>query len=247
MENQTEPTQKPSVISSASVTGRDHLALYKNNQDSTAFWLSDDAGFGVACDGCGSGKHSEVGAALSASILSGWSRVMVMDYPDSSDCSYQAVGVYSFIHQLVNILVDSLRSIRNELPPHVRGRSQFTSEFLLATVVGFVWKGNKGAVFQCGDGIYLLGDEVTETDQNNTPRYPAYVMDRQSRREPEDIQIKEFDRTKINRVSVATDGFNPQTILAASELGGNGLQRWMNVSRNNGHFRDDSSIVTARW
>src|SRR4051794_26892607 len=61
-------------VAAGSVPGRDHLGrgnllAGRNNQDAYA-WSCSEAGLvAVVCDGCGGGRHSEVGAQLGARLL----------------------------------------------------------------------------------------------------------------------------------------------------------------------------------
>ena len=56
-------------VAGGSVTGRAHAVLGRGNQDAFA-WVDDDGVLvAVVCDGCSSGRHSEVGAHLGARLV----------------------------------------------------------------------------------------------------------------------------------------------------------------------------------
>ena len=53
-----------------SIIGRNHVLAGKNNQDAYRIVANEKFIIAVMCDGCGSGKHSEVGAKLGARVVS---------------------------------------------------------------------------------------------------------------------------------------------------------------------------------
>jgi serine/threonine protein phosphatase PrpC len=54
---------------SGSIIGRNHVFAGKNNQDAYRIVANEKFIIAVVCDGCGSGKHSEVGAKLGARLV----------------------------------------------------------------------------------------------------------------------------------------------------------------------------------
>jgi serine/threonine protein phosphatase PrpC len=52
-----------------SIIGRNHVLAGKNNQDAYRIVSNEKFIIAVVCDGCGSGKHSEVGAKLGARLV----------------------------------------------------------------------------------------------------------------------------------------------------------------------------------
>src|SRR5687767_12676541 len=56
-------------LTTASVLGREHARLFRNNQDGVAARVEDGIAVAVVTDGCGSGTSSEVGARLGARFL----------------------------------------------------------------------------------------------------------------------------------------------------------------------------------
>lgn len=234
------PEQRVVTLASGSVMGRDHIAFSKNNQDSHTFWVSPDypAGFGIVSDGCGSGKKSEVGSSLTASFLR-------RRFQEAFHFSRDSVA----LDYILRICLDGLKwTFKTMLDECLHSEpfadpGEFVSTHLLATIVGFCYYKDEGLVFQYGDGIFAIGDEVIETDQNNTPNYFAYELRGATRA----VTLRKFNLNEVNRVAVATDGFKPSLFPEVFEHKGNGLQRWMNIRRNSGDFRDDSTIVTAKW
>lgn len=56
-------------VAAGSVTGRDHVLAGKNNQDAWAYRHCDESLVAVVCDGCGSGKYTEIGARVMANAV----------------------------------------------------------------------------------------------------------------------------------------------------------------------------------
>src|SRR4051812_18994859 len=62
----------PFAVSVASLIGREHVRLHRNNQDAAAVRIRGDVTVAVVADGCGEGAKSEVGATLAAEFLTNW-------------------------------------------------------------------------------------------------------------------------------------------------------------------------------
>src|SRR4051794_25176148 len=56
-------------LASAAIVGRTHFALRQNRQDALACSAREGWAFGVVSDGCGSGRASELGALVTASVM----------------------------------------------------------------------------------------------------------------------------------------------------------------------------------
>ncbi|MEM9539522.1 MAG: protein phosphatase 2C domain-containing protein, partial [Cyanobacteria bacterium P01_E01_bin.42] len=56
-------------LAMGSVIGRRHIRLGVNNQDALSVLSRDRFTVAVVCDGCGSGRHSEVGAKIGAKLV----------------------------------------------------------------------------------------------------------------------------------------------------------------------------------
>ena len=141
--------------------------------------------------------------------------------------------------------------------------------YWLATIVGFILTDNQNLVFWCGDGIYVIDDELTSIDQNNRPTYIAY----NSLHVPDEVGVTleyiphNFEYKLLsspNKIMIASDGFEnhntdkictfqEQEPEASLDLNGQqwnkkgqfGLKKWMNSRSDRGFFEDDCFIITA--
>jgi hypothetical protein len=153
-------------VAAGSVIGRDHAAAGRNNQDAFC-WLSTAAAtLAVVCDGCGSGRYSEVGARLGARL------------------SVEALRrhVPRLGHQSPGVVLEAVRlELLAELGQLAKGMggglSQAVADYLLFTIVGAVVTESAAVVFSLGDGVAVVNGvpEVLESPDNEPP-YLAYAL-----------------------------------------------------------------------
>ncbi len=183
-------------VAGGSVCGRDHIRAGRGSQD--AMWWGRGAGVLVAvvCDGCGSGRHSEVGARLGARLV-----------------------VRSLLERLTrgDALADPAlwRRVRDRLLRQLGllagamggDRDQLVADHFLFTVVGAALTPTETALFAVGDGLYAVNGEVALLGPfpDNQPPYLGYgLLDRSA---PVDFQLHELRPTaEVNSLLVATDG-----------------------------------------
>jgi hypothetical protein len=149
-EGQGEGAVEPRICL-ATVRGREHARLGKNNQDAGAGCRENGATAIVVADGCGEGAFSEVGARLIARFVS------------QKACSATP-------EETVDALVAWLRGL--SLGP------QFVQEQLLSTFLCAVARPGDLTVFGIGDGlVYVDGAlRLLEAGPDNAPPYVAYRL-----------------------------------------------------------------------
>lgn len=154
-------------IAGASVQGRNHRETNRNNQDSF-YYLNENELVGIVCDGCGSGKHSEVGAKIGASIVANEiKRVMgKADKGAKPEILLKQVrdNVSALLLILINSIGDKLRRVIND--------------YFLFTIVGFFGLGDEIVFFILGDGVIIVNGEIMKIGpfENNEPPYLAYSL-----------------------------------------------------------------------
>src|SRR5437773_2755457 len=108
-------------VAAGSVTGRDHVLAGRNNQDAYHWACLPHTVMAVVCDGCGSGKHSEVGAQIGARLIV---EAMTRALPGPS---------HTFWHRVRHDTLAQLRCLAEQLG----GSFTYTvQDYLLFTVVG---------------------------------------------------------------------------------------------------------------
>lgn len=172
-------------ITSASVMGQDHFGPRKNNQDAVETRLSPEDGVavGVVCDGCGSGKHSEVGAKIGANLISGslvrWLSGFVTTCDTISDYErrdrYAHWRVVEILDRVRQDTLSQIRVLANSMGEAGRF-SEIIQEYFLFTAVGAVVTPYFVFTFSVGDGVmFVNGDRIAlESNEQNAPSYLAY-------------------------------------------------------------------------
>jgi hypothetical protein len=158
------------LIAGASVPGRLHTQLGRNNQDA-ALWASwEDHLLLLACDGCGSSAHSEVGSQAGCRMLAGSFRRHLSAPTGTPGVSDDAL--FESVRQDVLLRLRALADSLGEPLLDVVG------EYLLFTVVGALITPTDSVVFAIGDGFALLNGERLPIDrfEDDAPPYLAYQL-----------------------------------------------------------------------
>jgi hypothetical protein len=129
---------------------------------------------------------------------------------------------------------------------------RFVTDYLNATVVGFVDDGETLVVFQGGDGTYILNGERFVRDESDIPTYPAYGINR-----PGPGYILDcIPSSEVTSLAVCTDGIEkvleidecglPEALFGADRSHSMALQWRLNILRKNfpGQMGDDCTVVT---
>lgn len=252
------------------VHGLKHVNLNMNNQD--AFQVLEFGvpswgktfRVGIVSDGC-SGipafTRTEVGANLlvvlclarvQELILSG---LKVEEIPQPL---YHAVT--NFLRSLANLVAPASihwpypvtfpgsHEFRNKL----KAPQRFITDYLMATVIGFVDDGETLVTFQAGDGVIIVNDEIMIVDQNDTPEYPALSVNSAGG----GFVTQTYASPDVSRLVLATDGI--EELLKLPDIGlpkrlfdhlpdnSMGLQYLLNVLRKQygDKVGDDLTVVT---
>ncbi len=153
------------ALSRASMTGREHLRLHRNNQDAVAVRASDEVIAGAVCDGCGEGRSSESGARLFASF--------VTDHLFRTAAKHGSAE--SMAHALTSALVHWLWQLTDPFADRAH-RAAFIRDHLLTTLLACVVLPQRTVIFGVGDGVYSVNGAATrlEPGADNAPAYLAY-------------------------------------------------------------------------
>jgi hypothetical protein len=153
------------TLAAAAVTGARHLRAQRNGQDAVATRRGERATAIVACDGCGSGASSEVGARLGASLFARAVTDLVdrgAAVDDEATWSAARAAVARVLRELVAKSCDG--ALHDQL--------LFTVVAAAADVDG------RAAVWVLGDGAFAFDDDVTVVGPfaENAPPYLAYDL-----------------------------------------------------------------------
>ncbi|AFY74303.1 hypothetical protein Syn7502_02300 [Synechococcus sp. PCC 7502] len=157
-------------IAGGSITGRNHTVVGKNNQDAYFSISNDQFAIAVVCDGCGSGKDSEVGAKIGV-------RLVVEEVADQLQIQPQLNQ--EFWEQVKLNVLEQLQGIAKLLSGNCSEFiSQIINDYLLFTIVGVVITPIETVTFSIGDGIVFVNGEVSYAGKfpDNAPPYLAYGL-----------------------------------------------------------------------
>ncbi|MDC0741858.1 protein phosphatase 2C domain-containing protein [Polyangium mundeleinium] len=195
-------------VAAGSVTGRSHVLAGKPNQDAFAFRSAECGIVGVVCDGCGSGAHNEIGAAIGARILAS----QVLREMEAG----AAIGEEATFERVRERLLLALASAAQDMGiAHARG----VAEFFLFTVLGVAISAERAVVFGAGDGIFAVGDEVVRLGPfpGNAPPYLGYGL---SGAGPRVSIHRVLPASALTSVLVGTDGAADYDTLAGALIPG---------------------------
>ena len=232
-----EPKRKIICISKI---GSDHIFGNKNNHD-YAFNLLN---MKVVMDGCGSGKHSEVGTKLFAQLFARKAK----EYFDKNEC----INEENFI-DVVNSVFEKMLAVSNDI-------SFIFQNYCFTILVCFEFE-DEFVVYTCGDGYIIKetkdGISFEVLDDGEYPKYYVYnyIIDKSLLKEYKDgveFKVTHFSKDDFINVGVATDGLRYSSNLLEVEK--NKLMRFLHegksaqieklINRNNRNemFHDDISI-----
>lgn len=154
-------------IAGGSVAGRDHRkGIPRNKQDTFCVRQTKYGTVAIVADGCGSGKHSEVGARLAVRLLStALDRYLARGLqPNGQLLARAGQELLSSLHMLAKDMGESL--------------SEVVHNHFLFTLIGMVSTASTTMFFSLGDGVLVINDETTILDSgpDNAPDYFGYRL-----------------------------------------------------------------------
>lgn len=222
-----KPWTKQLVVRSGVVTGQEHVRIGTNCQDAVAAERLDNVVILVACDGCGSADESEVGAKLIRSWLVQFIADYFRDYTGPlvryDDRSVHDLAANYFLEVVSARLIIAMQTTAGISCNTDRARNEFIRTYFLATVRAIVITEYWTIAFGAGDGIYVLGNEVAEVNENDKPSYLAYAAlspsDQPKGLTSEKLTLDALRMTpELSRWLVATDGAKPFMTHATARL-----------------------------
>ncbi len=180
-----------------SVIGGAHRRAGRNGQDGFAL-ERDTAGrmVMVVTDGCGSARHSEVGAKLGASVV-------------AREILAQAGGALDW-QAVAGSVVARLGAIA------AAAQTPDIHEHFLFTVVGALITAEETVIFHAGDGLFAVNGVVRQIGPyaGNAPPYLAYAL--AGGVEPAFTVAHRCETAAVESILIATDGAEP--LLQTGEL-----------------------------
>lgn len=266
VKEKSQRVPKPRKIVKVCKAGVEHVRSSVNNQDFVFSFMNLKA----VSDGCGSGKHSEIGSHLFAQLFAREVSQFI-DYIKANN----VVKLFKYIKGdniqeltehlnkgeipeeaflgIVNVVFERMLSICSE--------TTFIFENYCFTILACLEYENEFVVYSCGDGFIIKEDlEGITFDKLDDGEYPAYYVynwvDPSSLKDyKEGVKFKVARYSKANyiNVGVASDGlrffddlYDPEKYKFWNNLSiGKGPQIEMLITKNNRNystFKDDISI-----
>jgi hypothetical protein len=240
-------------IAYGSVIGRSHILLGVNNQDWYSYYLDPSLEWNkfvaIVCDGCGSGRHNEVGAVLGSRMVTNMLRdfMYCQKFLDKEVFTLALMSELAKIkRRLTSFIVDMSYRMGEEV-------ADIVSNHFLFTIVGAISNGSVGAIFSLGDGCFALNGELTvvEPCEGNAPPYVGYnaikdYVDASVLDESSSFTIhKVFDIRDLDSLLIGTDGVmdieesSEKTVPGKRELVGSISQFWTNDL----YFKNAASVT----
>lgn len=195
-------------IAGGTVCGRDHFQSGKNNHDAYHWLMSDQAIIAIVCDGCGSGKHSEVGAQLGARLIAEAIARQRCRFGDH--LLVFSLRVESLLERARLDVLAQLRVLANSMGESL---TQIVNDYFLFTALGVLITPYRCSTFSLGDGIIIVNEEITRLGPfvANEPPYLAYglVGSSLTQSQPEllNFQIHQCMPTAaVKSILIGTDG-----------------------------------------
>lgn len=181
------------------ITGREHARTGKNNQDACHADADGEALVAVVCDGCSSGRHSEVGAQIGARLLveavrGNLASALASEQGRRRADSPAGAAPRQATEQPPAILADARfwEAVRREVLRDLRlvatrmggNLPQIIHEYFLFTAVGAVVTPRHAALFSLGDGLLVLNGDLHRLGPfpGNQPPYLGYALDERTAR-----------------------------------------------------------------
>jgi hypothetical protein len=225
-------TSRPAYrLRTGSVMGTKHGKLGTNNQDAALTLEFGIPGWGTSyriglvsdgCSGIPAFTRSEVGSNLLVVYSMARIQELIVAGAKMEEIPlplYHAVT--NFLRDLANTVMPSniywpfpvTFSGSNQFRNRIKAPQRFITDYLAATILGFVDDGEALVTFQAGDGVRIINDDVHIVDQNNQPDYPALSVSSPGA----GFQVNTYASDTVRRIALATDGV--EKLLAAPQLG----------------------------
>jgi len=155
-------------IARGTILGRDHRIIGKNNQDAFNILKSNNMTICLVCDGCGSGKYSEVGAKIGARIIA------ESILRDSEIYKRKSLNAFPLNEKIRENVLAQIRVIALSMGGSF---SETITDYFLFTVVGAILTPLEAIIFSIGDGVIIInGEEINLSFPDDTPPYLSYEL-----------------------------------------------------------------------
>ena len=165
-------------LATGSIVGRAHvgtggLLKGKNNQDAYLIHQEDSFVLALVLDGCGSGKHSEIGSQVGAKLLE--SSFLQKIQRQGLPCNDETMEI--LLRSVEQEVIATLHVLARTLAG-VGSFSSIVNDYMSFTILGTLITDEYYAVFGLGDGVFAINGAVLEIGPfpKNAPPLLAYRL-----------------------------------------------------------------------
>lgn len=192
-------------LAGGSTTGRDHrIGVPSNCQDAYEIRQGPTGTTALVADGCGSGKHSEVGAKVGVQLAT-----TILQRYLRQGISPNLQMLEHLRYEMV-ILLRIFANLVNQDNP-----KQLVNDYFLFTLGGVILTKETALFFALGDGVVVINGETTilEPQEGNFPPYLSYALTGTSLNTGSSAKlgfrvIAELPVTDLQHFLIGTDGVN---------------------------------------
>lgn len=213
-------------IAGGSIPGRDHLGRGsvvrgRNNQDAFG-WRRLAGGAALAaivCDGCSTGRCSEVGAQLGIRLALRSLERRLAAQPEHLALDEARAGLPRLLAGLRDDLLDDLAGLADALGGDP---AETARDLLLFTVLGVLVTRSVAAVFSVGDGVWALDGVVRRIGPfpGNAPPYLGHALLGAGSAAPGFVVEALGPADEVRSILIATDGAADLAAAAAERVPG---------------------------
>jgi hypothetical protein len=224
-------------VACGSVLGRDHALAGRNAQDAYCCRLDGRGLAAVVCDGCSSGKHSEVGAKLGAALLV---EALGRCLPRLDECAPAEL-----LESVRRNALRRLGTLARALGPE---RVANVNTYFLFTAIGALIGPRRTVVFLLGDGlVYLNGRPLEVPPYNNRPPYLCYglIEEALESMRREDLRFRilaDLPTAEVHTLALGSDGASRLAGLDGGPHAAGGLSEFWTEDR----FFSNPQALTRR-
>jgi len=233
---------------SGTTTGIQHIRTGKNNQDSFGLWSDKDFLIGIVADGCGSSKHSEVGAKIGMELLKS---EMIKLLPALLSQEINRSMFQAFLERIYRDTLSQIRVLANAMDSDI---IRIISDYFLFTAIVCLILPKVTIIFSIGDGAYMINEKLYPLGffPGNKPPYLCYgLFNPATVNMPVDqlqFQINFFGNTEdVDSICIATDGI--MDLFDANNdyqpIAQNRVEPMINIINDDDFFQNPDNL--RRW
>lgn len=234
-------------VSAATVCGRQHNLAGRESQDAYAIVCTPSCLIGFVADGCGSMRHSELGAKLGVRLGLALLGRLLEENGGAAEALRDEAAATALLEQFRLRMCEEISTLSGKMT-YDCAVSDIIAAYFLFTLLGFVVGPTNTAVFGIGDGGFGVNGSVNPIGPfpGNAPPYLAYGLPEiQTRVLATGFTLHAFVPTEsLSSLIVATDGLTDLLIWSEFPEGAESFWKEDKYFRNPDALRRRLSVIS---